>query len=106
MSPLPPDLDAPAGAPLGTQGIAVTVHRTGDGYTVQVDVPLAPIQARRGADWSGLGFDVALNDADPGSYRKTQMMWAGIADNYLNAAYFAALYQGRIPAGATRRTLR
>ena len=96
MAPLPADL----------QGIAVTAHRTADGYTVQVDVPLAPVESRRGPDWSGLGFDVALNDADNGGYRKTQMMWAGIPDNYLNAAYFAGLYREPLPPGSTRRTVR
>jgi lysophospholipase L1-like esterase len=102
MSPLPADLGAPAGA----QGIAVQTRRTDDGYAVQVDVPLAPIEARRGKDWSGLGFDVGINDADFGGYRKCQMMWAGIPDNYLDAAYFAGLYQGKLPPGSTRRTLR
>jgi lysophospholipase L1-like esterase len=96
MAPLPKDL----------QWIAVQTQPTSDGYAVQVDVPLDPIQARRGEDWSGLGFDIGLNDANTGGYRKCQMMWAGIPNNYLNPAYFAGLYRDRVPPGSTRRTLR
>jgi lysophospholipase L1-like esterase len=96
MQPLPADLAT----------IAVATQRTEGGYNVQVDVPLAPIQARRGKNWGGLGFDVGINDADFGGYRKSQMMWAGMPDNYLNAAYFAGLYRDKLPEGATRRTLR
>ncbi len=96
MQPLPEDLEE----------IAVTCRRTDDGYEVQVDVPLAPIRARRGDEWQGIGFDVGINDADGGGTRKTQMMWAGIPDNYLNPAYFAGLYVDVAPKNATRRTLR
>ena len=96
MSPLPADL----------QGLTVKTQRTGAGYEAVVDLPLAPVQARRGKNWQGLGFDVGLNDADFGGYRKCQMMWAGMPDNYLNASYFAGLYLDKLPPGATRRTLR
>lgn len=96
MHDLPPDL----------ADLSVTTQRTPDGYRVQVEVPLAPIEARRGRNWGGLGFDVGVNDADFGGSRKAQMMWAGMPDNYLNAAYLAGLYRDPIPEGATRRTLR
>ena len=96
MQPLPEVLEE----------IAVTCRWTDDGYDVQVDVPLAPIRARRGDEWQGIGFDVGINDADGGGTRKTQTMWAGIPDNYLNPAYFAGLYVGGVPKAATRRTLR
>ncbi len=96
MQPLPEDL----------QGIAVNCQLAAGGYEAQVDVPLAPVQARRGQRWAGLGFDIGIDDADTGGGRKTQMMWAGIADNYLNPAYLAGLYLGPIPEGATRRILR
>lgn len=96
MQPLPEDL----------RGIEVTGERTADGYCVQVDLPLEPVMARRGRHWSGLGFDVGINDADAGGYRKTQMEWAGTPDNYLTPAYYAGLYLGEVPPGATRRTLR
>ncbi len=96
MQPLPEDL----------QGITVTTKLTKEGYNVQVDLPLAPVEARRGKDWSGLGFDVGINDADFGGFRKTQMEWAGTPDNYINPACFAGLYRDQVPQGATRRTLR
>lgn len=96
MQSLPEDL----------KGITVTTERTKEGYNVQVDLPLAPVEARRGKNWSGLGFDVGINDADFGGFRKTQMEWAGTPDNYLSPACFAGLYLDNLPPGATRRTLR
>lgn len=96
MQPLPEDL----------RGIGVNCYLVPGGYEALVDVPLAPIQARRGQRWQGLGFDIGIDDADSGGGRKTQMMWAGIADNYLNPAFFAGLYLDPIPEGATRRILR
>jgi len=96
MQPLPEDL----------QAISVDCRLVPGGYEAQVEVPLAAIQARRGPRWPGLGFDIGIDDADTAGGRKTQMMWAGIADNYLNPAYFAGLYLEPIPEGATRRILR
>ncbi len=96
MHDLPADLEA----------LSVTTQRTPDGYRVEVEVPLAAIEARRGRNWGGLGFDIGVNDADGGGYRRSQMMWAGMPDNYLNAAYFAGLYRDPVPEDATRRTLR
>jgi len=95
MEPLPADLGE-----LSIGGV-----RTEAGYTVLVELPLAPIIARRGEDWQGLGFDVGVNDADFGGTRRSQMMWAGTGDNYLNPAYLAGLYVDALPPGATRRTL-
>jgi lysophospholipase L1-like esterase len=80
--------------------------RTPTGYRARVELPLAAVKACRGAAWQGLGFDVGVNDADLGGMRKSQMMWAGIADNYLNPAYLAGLYVEDLPPGTTRRTLR
>ena len=77
--------------------------KAGDGrYAVTVELPLPAIRARRGGDWGGIGLDVGVNDADRGE-RKTQMMWTGIADNYLNPAYLAGVYPRQLPQGATRR---
>lgn len=92
--------------PTDLGGLSVSTQRTAEGYRVQVEVPLTAIEARRGKNWGGLGFDVGVNDADFGGSRKTQMMWAGMPDNYLNAAYLAGLYRDPVPEGATRRTLR
>ncbi len=96
-------IDGVAGQP---DDLRVSAKLAEHGYRVQVQVPLTEIEARRGEDWGGIGFDVGINDADNGGTRKTQMMWSGIADNYLNPAYFAGLYTSALPEGATRRTLR
>lgn len=76
-----------------------------DGYSVEVALPLAAVIARRGSDWGGIGLDIGVNDADGGE-RKSQMMWRGIADNYLNPAYLAGVYPSALPPAATRRVLR
>ena len=85
--------------------IRIDCTLTPDGYRVSVDIPLAPIIARRGEQWGGLGFDIGINDADFGQARDSQLMWTGYPDNYLNAAYLGALYPGPLPTGATRRTV-
>ncbi len=86
--------------------IVVSAALNEDGYRVWVELPLAMIEARRGEAWGGIGFAIGINDADNGGTRKTQMMWSGIADNYLNPAYLAGLYADGLAEGATRRTLR
>jgi hypothetical protein len=92
--------------PATVRGLAAGCTRTASGYRARVELPLAAVKACRGTAWQGLGFDVGVNDADFGGPRKSQMMWAGIPDNYLNPAYLAGLYTSPLPPGATRRTLR
>jgi len=96
MQALPGDLNS----------IKVACAAIDGGYSVTVDIPLAPIVARRGENWQGFGFDVGVNDADFGGTRDCQLMWTGFPDNYLNPAYLGGLYLDETPAGATRRTLR
>ncbi len=86
-------------------GIDVDCRLRPDGYRVVVDVPLAPIVARRGEQWGGLGFDIGVNDADFGRARDSQLMWTGYPDNYLNPAYLGGLYIDQPPTRATRRTM-
>jgi lysophospholipase L1-like esterase len=95
MQKLPDDLS----------GIAVDCRLRSNGYRIVVDVPLAPIVARRGEQWGGLGLDIGINDADFGRERDSQLMWTGHPDNYLNPAYLGGLYLEPVEAGATRRTL-
>jgi len=86
--------------------LVVSAEPTEYGYRVQVQLPLAHIEAPQGEEWGGIGFDVGINDADNRGTRRTQMMWRGIDDNYLDPAYFAGLYAAPLPEGTTRRTLR
>ena len=96
MQPLPEMLSA----------LAVECSLTEKGYRVQADLPLEAVITLRGEDWQGFGFDIGINDADAGGTRKSQLMWTGYPDNYLNPAYLAGLYVDEIPPDATRRTLR
>ncbi|MEI6503279.1 MAG: sugar-binding protein, partial [Armatimonadota bacterium] len=91
--------------PEALKNMKVQGRRTPDGYRVRVELPLAAVTALRGGSWPGLGFDVAVNDADGGGPRKAQMMWTGFPDNYLNPGYLAGLYAEPLPLGATRQTL-
>ena len=95
MQPLPARLD----------GLTVSCAKTAGGYRAQVDLPLAAVIASRGKRWQGLGFDIGVNDADLGGLRKSQMMWTGYPDDYLDPACFAGLYTEELPPGATRQTL-
>ena len=90
--------------PADLTDLRVTGRLSVSGYRVTVELPLAAIEARRGEDWGGIGLDVGVNDAD-GGYRKTQMMWAGTADNYVNPACIAGIYPGPLAEGFTRRIL-
>lgn len=91
MHPLPADL----------ADLSVNAHLSVGGYRVTVELPLAAVEARRGADWGGIGLDVGVNDADHGT-RKVQMMWAGTAENYLSPACLGGLYPGQVADGARR----
>jgi hypothetical protein len=87
-------------------GLGVTCELMGGGYVVRAELPLEVLKALRGQAWDGFGLDVGVNDADHGGTRKSQMMWAGTADNYLNPGYLAGVYTQGMPVGATRQTLR
>lgn len=91
--------------PRDLRDISVLAAQSEDGYRVRVELPLRAIEARRGAGWDGLGFDLGINDADDGGTRKSQMMWSGTAENYIDPAFLAGVYPSELPPGATRRTL-
>ncbi|MGC9319092.1 MAG: GDSL-type esterase/lipase family protein [Armatimonadota bacterium] len=91
--------------PRDLRDISVLAAQSQDGYRVRVELPLRAIEARRGANWGGLGFDLGINDADDGGTRKSQMMWSGTGENYIDPAFLAGVYPGTLPAGATRRAL-
>ncbi|MGD9498435.1 MAG: GDSL-type esterase/lipase family protein, partial [Armatimonadota bacterium] len=95
LNPLPADL----------RDMSVLGALAERGYRVRVEVPLAAIEARCGAAWEGVGFDVGINDADDGGTRRSQMMWSGTAENYIDPAFLAGVYRRELPTDATRRTL-
>lgn len=63
------------------------VQRLPDGYRVQLRVPFTALGATQGL----LGFDLAINDADDGGQRESQLMWTGGATAYLDPREFGEL---------------
>ena len=56
-------------------------HRTRDGYTMIVRLPLAGMPGVVAKPGFKIGFDVAINDNDGTSFRKNQHIWAGYDQN-------------------------
>jgi len=81
-------LDKPT-ARLG--GISASGERMRSGYRVRLVLPASVLVREGEKDFTGVGFDVGVNDADRGGPRDCQMMWAGTAQDYLNPSAFAAL---------------
>ena len=66
--------------------------RTAGGYRLSVELSLAAVRRTRGEEWSGMGFDVGINDADRVDWRQTQMIFSGSDLDYVDAGGFAGLY--------------
>lgn len=92
--------------PASVGGLGVDCRLTPGGYTAEISLPLETLRRLRGPLGDGFGFDVGVNDADHGEPRKSQLMWAGTGDNYLNPGHLAGVYMRQVPANATRQTLR
>ena len=69
-------------------------RRTKSGYAVEEELPLAFLNELAGAEVSSIGFDVAVDDADWQWARDAQMVWAGVAENYLDPSAFGRLVLG------------
>ncbi len=78
-------------APADIGELALLSRRDNGGYRVRLGVPNGFITRRAGADIVGIGLDVGVNDADHGGQRKTQIMWCGTADNWLDPSRFGYL---------------
>ncbi len=92
-------LDAP---PDGLKEVQVSSRRAISGYTIEVFLPRSFVARYRDGDWSGIGLDVGVNDADGGGWRKSQLMWSGCAQNYLMAGWFGGLRAQPEPREALR----
>ncbi|NPV47586.1 MAG: hypothetical protein HPY69_11550 [Armatimonadetes bacterium] len=95
MEPLPGDM----------KGLGVDCTLTPTGYAAVLSLPLSTLRRFRGPVWDGFGFDVGVNDADHGGTRKSQMMWAGTGDNYLNPSHLAGVHTRPLSPHATRQAL-
>ena len=97
----------PLDAPAPDDGaIRATSERRPDGYEVTAFLPVELLRKLSGGDLSAIGFDVGVDDADGAAYRKSQMMWAGTRDNYVDASRFAALHFGEDDGNLLRMTVR
>lgn len=72
-------------------GISASGERTRNGYAVRLVIPEQALARPGEKDFTGIGFDVGIDDGDGRGSRKCQMMWAGAARNYLNPSAFGAL---------------
>jgi len=92
-------------APADIGELALLSRRDDSGYRVRLSVPNGFITRRAGADIRGIGLDVGVNDADDGGRRKTQIMWCGTADNWLDPSRFGYLLRDG-QAGGLHWTIR
>jgi hypothetical protein len=96
-------LDAPLP---GTEEAEISCRPTETGYEVEIELPLALIERYRGPDWEYFGFDLGINDADGAFGRDVQLMWAGIADNYVMPGLLGAVTRGKVEPDTVCVTLR
>ena len=80
-------------------------ERTADGYRVTFTIARSSLDAVAGRRVHEFGFDLAVDDAD-GQNRKTQLVWFGRSDNFVNPRRFGQLQlDGDDPAGRVRVTV-
>ncbi|MBM3474907.1 MAG: hypothetical protein FJX75_16720 [Armatimonadetes bacterium] len=72
-------------------GVTAASRLTDKGYEVRVSIPRATLYRGDAEGFTGLGFDVHVNDADFGLGRERQLVWAGTQDNFLDPSALAAL---------------
>ena len=61
------------------------------GYRLEIEIPRRVLAREGEGDYTGIGFDVHVNDSDFGHGRDCQMVFAGSVDNYLDPSRLAAL---------------
>ncbi len=76
-----PNEDAPAPALLA---MVPRYEARPHGYRFTLAMPRATLDQVAGRPVTAFGFDVAVDDGDQGNRRKTQLMWLGRPDNYIN----------------------
>jgi len=74
--------------PPGLNQAQVRYTRTAEGYQVQVGIPFQVLQRVAGQPLESFGFDLVMDDSDVAGQRKTQLAWAGYANNFLNPRAF------------------
>ncbi len=91
--------DQPA-APLLT--FEATFARGRDGYRAELVLPRAALDEAAGRHVTSLGLDIAVDDADS-AQRKSQLIWLGRADNFVNPRRFGELRLDQpVPHGTVR----
>jgi len=59
----------------GKAKIACAARRTSDGYAVEVSIPAAQLDERRGSAWDGLRINVAVTDFDGSAVNHNVISW-------------------------------
>jgi len=62
------------------QDAAVALVDTPSGYVIEMSIPFASLHGFQPGERQEIGLDLALDDADSGSTRETQMTWGGGPD--------------------------
>ena len=81
-------------------GVSARGGKLDGGYRLTISIPMRVLQREGEKDYTGIGFDVHVNDSDFGHGRDCLMVFAGTGDNYLDASGLAAL---AAPADETPR---
>ncbi len=72
-------------------GVSARGGKIEGGYSLRISIPLRVLEREGEDDYTGIGFDVHVNDSDFGHGRDCQMVFAGSVNNYLDPSGLAAL---------------
>jgi hypothetical protein len=91
--------------PASLEQFGLVYTPTPRGYVFQLTMPRAALAGLAGGPVESFGFDVAVDDADQPGQRKAQMIWAGVAENFINPRYFGEISLRHPAPGNARLTV-
>jgi hypothetical protein len=100
-----PQLYALEKPPASLEQFGLVYTPTPKGYVFQLTMPRAALAGLAGGPVESFGFDVAVDDADQPGQRKAQMIWAGVAENFINPRYFGEISLRHPAPGNARMTV-
>jgi hypothetical protein len=100
-----PQLYALEKPPASLEQFGLVYTPTPRGYVFQLTMPRAALAGLAGGPVESFGFDVAVDDADQPGQRKAQMIWAGVAENFINPRYFGEISLRHPAPGNARLTV-
>jgi len=81
-------LNAVGPPPPGFTTLTGLAYRHLRGYSLLLTLPRRTLEGIAGGPVASFGFDLQVQDADPGESRKTTLAWSGRRDNLLNPSGF------------------